>query len=55
MKIGSGGITATHKALWKLDQTRKLEVAYKTLQGKDVNDHLRVMFDEVSIIIYSFN
>lgn len=41
MKVGSGGITATHKAHWKLDQTRKLEVAYKTLQDNKVNGHLK--------------
>ncbi|GBP07978.1 Macrophage colony-stimulating factor 1 receptor [Eumeta japonica] len=40
-KVGSDGITTTYKALWKLDETKKLEVAFKTLQKEKANEHLK--------------
>lgn len=40
-KIGSENITATYKALWRLDETKKLVVAFKTLQREKANDHLK--------------
>lgn len=41
-KIGSEGLTATYKALWRLDETKKLVVAFKTLQKEKSNDCLKV-------------
>lgn len=41
-KIGSENITATYKALWRLDETKKLLVAFKTLQRDKANDYLKV-------------
>ncbi|KAH9642501.1 hypothetical protein HF086_008911 [Spodoptera exigua] len=40
-KVGSENITATYKALWRLDETKKLVVAFKTLQREKANDHLK--------------
>ncbi|XP_075981572.1 tyrosine-protein kinase hopscotch [Anticarsia gemmatalis] len=40
-KVGSENITATYKALWRLDETKKLLVAFKTLQRDNANDHLK--------------
>ncbi|KAJ0174068.1 hypothetical protein K1T71_010214 [Dendrolimus kikuchii] len=40
-KMGSENITATYKALWKLDETKKLLVAFKTLQREKAADHLK--------------
>lgn len=40
-KIGSENVTATYKALWRLDETKKLLVAFKTLQRDNANDHLK--------------
>ncbi|VVD04448.1 unnamed protein product, partial [Leptidea sinapis] len=41
-KVGSENITATYKALWKLDETKKILVAFKTLQRDKANDYLKV-------------
>ncbi|CAH2267020.1 jg6719 [Pararge aegeria aegeria] len=40
-KVGSENITATYKALWRLDETKKLLVAFKTLQRERANDYLK--------------
>ncbi|CAK1584643.1 unnamed protein product [Parnassius mnemosyne] len=40
-KMGSENITATYKALWKLDETKKLVVAFKTLQRDKAADYLK--------------
>ncbi|XP_047996645.1 tyrosine-protein kinase hopscotch [Leguminivora glycinivorella] len=40
-KLGSEGLTATFKALWRLDETKKLVVAFKTLQKEKTNDYLK--------------
>ncbi|CAH2089621.1 unnamed protein product [Euphydryas editha] len=40
-KLGSENITATYKALWRLDETKKLLVAFKTLQKDKANDYLK--------------
>ncbi|CAH4030590.1 tyrosine-protein kinase hopscotch [Pieris brassicae] len=40
-KVGSENITATYKALWRLDETKKLQVAFKTLQRDRANDYLK--------------
>ncbi|KAJ2948409.1 hypothetical protein O0L34_g7648 [Tuta absoluta] len=40
-KVGSESITTTYKALWRLDETKKLVVAYKCLQKEKAQDHLK--------------
>ncbi|XP_049876791.1 tyrosine-protein kinase hopscotch [Pectinophora gossypiella] len=40
-KVGSENVTATFKALWKLDETKKLVVAFKSLQKEKAMDHLK--------------
>ncbi|XP_072942901.1 tyrosine-protein kinase hopscotch [Epargyreus clarus] len=40
-KVGSANITATYKALWRLDETKKLVVAFKTLQREKATDYLK--------------
>ncbi|XP_028032400.1 tyrosine-protein kinase hopscotch isoform X1 [Bombyx mandarina] len=47
-KTGSENITATYKALWRLDETKKLLVAFKTLQRERANDYLKDFVDLAS-------
>ncbi|XP_041984957.1 tyrosine-protein kinase hopscotch [Aricia agestis] len=47
-KLSPDSITATYKALWRLDETKKLVVAFKTLQREKVNDYLKDFIDLTS-------
>ncbi|KAG6456774.1 hypothetical protein O3G_MSEX009942 [Manduca sexta] len=47
-KVGSENISATYKALWRLDETKKLLVAFKTLQREKANDYLKDFVDLAS-------